>query len=354
MPSWILPSCDLVNDTLDGIITAYGAATYDGQPVEHPEVRAVRAILGLSAVAPARNFHIKIAMNAHSFGGYLIRPNLTFLDTLDPSLRPAYEAIGGLMTEQNEYVVGGPVETVGYCVTGAAVQAIAGESGVRKDQGTGEHILAFTPEIGAYETFFNPPNSALFDYNMDAIPMFLEGLKCCGVRLCLEDVSLNNGYPVRQTQHYPLSLTVCNHGREQAGRILGELMINSMALPAFEILGGIGLSSSEDVAVSVHVPSLGSLTYSDDLATVDAELAVYEEGHRAVRILFPFQITIELTGDANDDGEVNVLDVMTVLHDIMFDIPASNQDQADANNDGAVNVLDLQAIVSIAIGSAST
>lgn len=55
-----------------------------------------------------------------------------------------------------------------------------------------------------------------------------------------------------------------------------------------------------------------------------------------------------LLGDANDDGEINVSDIMAVISYIYDNTPATfNPVNADANGDGAINVIDVQAIIYI-------
>ncbi len=49
-----------------------------------------------------------------------------------------------------------------------------------------------------------------------------------------------------------------------------------------------------------------------------------------------------LYGDANNDGEVNVLDIIAIINYIMGGNPDPfNVEAADVNNDGLINVLDI-------------
>ena len=57
-------------------------------------------------------------------------------------------------------------------------------------------------------------------------------------------------------------------------------------------------------------------------------------------------------GDANADGTINVLDIVTIVNFIMgADTPTDTESCAsDANADGSINVLDIVSIVNIIMG----
>ena len=54
-----------------------------------------------------------------------------------------------------------------------------------------------------------------------------------------------------------------------------------------------------------------------------------------------------MLGDVNDDGVVNVLDVVLLVNSILNGDPANDYLQADLNEDGLLNVLDVVLIVNI-------
>ena len=54
-----------------------------------------------------------------------------------------------------------------------------------------------------------------------------------------------------------------------------------------------------------------------------------------------------MLGDVNDDGVVNVLDVVLLVNSILSGDPANDYPQADLNEDGLLNVLDVVLIVNI-------
>ncbi len=64
------------------------------------------------------------------------------------------------------------------------------------------------------------------------------------------------------------------------------------------------------------------------------------------------RIVREYSGDANDDGEINVLDIVTTANDIFGKAPAPGD--ADCDTDGMVNVVDIVCISNIILGIAPT
>ena len=54
-----------------------------------------------------------------------------------------------------------------------------------------------------------------------------------------------------------------------------------------------------------------------------------------------------LPGDANMDGDINVVDIVMIVGFIMYDNTELNFDASDMNNDGIINVIDIVQIVGI-------
>jgi len=59
----------------------------------------------------------------------------------------------------------------------------------------------------------------------------------------------------------------------------------------------------------------------------------------------PPPISDQAPGDANNDGQINILDVTGILNDILEIAPAPGN--GDCNNDGAVNILDVTCVLNI-------
>jgi hypothetical protein len=57
-------------------------------------------------------------------------------------------------------------------------------------------------------------------------------------------------------------------------------------------------------------------------------------------------------GDVNNDGNINVLDVLAALNHILGIVPLDEQGQwrADCNGDGQINVLDALGICNVILG----
>ena len=54
-----------------------------------------------------------------------------------------------------------------------------------------------------------------------------------------------------------------------------------------------------------------------------------------------------MIGDMNDDGVVNVLDVVSLVNSVLNGGSANDYPQADVNGDGALNVLDVVLLINI-------
>jgi len=120
-------------------------------PFSEPETQAVRDF--------CIQHKFKIALNYHSFSNLLIIP-WGFDNTLTPD-DDAYRALANKMTEQNNYVIGTGLETVGYLVNGDSDDWMYGE------QTTKPKILSMTPEVGPGSFGFWPPANAIDGLNKD-------------------------------------------------------------------------------------------------------------------------------------------------------------------------------------------
>jgi len=68
-----------------------------------------------------------------------------------------------------------------------------------------------------------------------------------------------------------------------------------------------------------------------------------------VSIMLTFQLSFttlaQAPGDANGDGQINILDVTVILNDILEIAPAPGN--GDCNEDGNVNILDVTCVLNI-------
>lgn len=133
-------SIDLFNDTYRG-----------DAPFSEPETQAVRDF--------CVQHQFKIALNYHAFSNLLIIP-WGFDNSLTPD-DASYRALGNKMTEQNNYLIGTGLETVGYLVNGDSDDWMYGE------QMTKPKILSMTPEVGPGSFGFWPPASAIDGLNKE-------------------------------------------------------------------------------------------------------------------------------------------------------------------------------------------
>lgn len=100
-------------------------------PFSEPETRAVRDFV--------TDHNFKIALNYHSFGGYLIYP---YGYTREPSEDiHVYRQLAGLLTQENRYQYGTGLETLAYHTNGDADDWMYSGEGADK-------VFSMTPEIG--------------------------------------------------------------------------------------------------------------------------------------------------------------------------------------------------------------
>ena len=104
--------------------------------------------------------------------------------------------------------------------------------------------------------------------------------------------------------------------------------------------------------VSQITVSAGSL----NAGSYNANLIIHSSDTIAPQITVPVSLLVTstgmITGDANCDGVVNILDAVSVVNFIVGDNPQPFCfENADINSDGIVNVLDFIGVISIALGS---
>ncbi|MBK8506756.1 MAG: immune inhibitor A [Saprospiraceae bacterium] len=109
-------------------------------PFSEPETQAVRAFV--------LDHDFKLALNYHSWGGYLIYP---FGYTPQPAEDvDVFRQLGNLLTSENRYVYGTGLETVAYPTNGDADDWMYGSHDDK------ESIFSMTPEVGTEEHSFWP------------------------------------------------------------------------------------------------------------------------------------------------------------------------------------------------------
>ncbi|MFK7980554.1 MAG: M14 family zinc carboxypeptidase, partial [Saprospiraceae bacterium] len=148
-------------------------------PFSEPETQAVRDF--------CIQHQFKIALNYHAFSNLLIIP-WGFDNTLTTD-DASYRALGNKMTEQNNYLIGTGLETVGYLVNGDSDDWMYGE------QTTKPKILSMTPEVGPGSFGFWPPANAIDGLNKENLWQNLSAaglLKAYGEVVDLNPARLEN------------------------------------------------------------------------------------------------------------------------------------------------------------------
>ena len=144
--------------------------------------------------------------------------------------------------------------------------------------------------------------------------------------------------------------------KKPAMTISAELLVNDQPIASKEN-GGFGENAKVTVKIPVG-PGKADYTvlYIADDGTVENIPAVFENGYLILELEhFSDYAIIKNTvpGDVNDDGEINVLDLM-YLANYFAKGEVINQANADVNADGALNVLDLMYLANFFAGKETT
>ncbi len=132
--------------------------TYRGPgPFSEPETQMVRDF--------CESHQFKIALNYHTYGNLLIFP-WGYVDSATPD-HATFQAFGGVMDRENDFLTGFGSQTVGYTVNGDSDDWMYGE------QSTKARIYALTPEVGPGNFGFWPPQAAIDQLNKTAMYMNL-------------------------------------------------------------------------------------------------------------------------------------------------------------------------------------
>ncbi len=133
-------------------------------PFSEPENRMMKFM------CETNNF--TIAVNAHSFGNYLIHPWGHNTDSLPPDSN-IFRRYSAEMVRENGYLTGTGLETVGYFTNGDSDDWMYGE------QTTKPKIFSMTPEVGANvsPSGFWPPATQIIGMCQNATSMNLMGAK---------------------------------------------------------------------------------------------------------------------------------------------------------------------------------
>lgn len=132
-----------------GSSTSTGADNYRGPSgFSEPETQAMRDYVN------ARNF--KFALNYHAYGEYWINAYCVPTATLTALDTKIIETSGHLMTRNTFYLVGTPIQTVGYNANGSSDDWF-----MIGDPANHDKLYCFSPEIGPDTYAFWPPTAQI-------------------------------------------------------------------------------------------------------------------------------------------------------------------------------------------------
>lgn len=138
----------------EGSSNNMGSSTYRGPAAfSEPETKAIQYLC---------NTHdFKIALNYHSYGNLLVTPwGYEDVSTIDSTI---FEQFGAFLTQQNKFVYGRGLETVGYVSNGDSDDWMYGEMGT----------YSMTPEVGSDDDGFYPPKDRIIPLCKSTLKMNL-------------------------------------------------------------------------------------------------------------------------------------------------------------------------------------
>ena len=129
-----------------------------------------------------------------------------------------------------------------------------------------------------------------------------------------------------------------------------NVLINIVNEPAFgtlEITGG-GEGNDMSMLQVLYIPNIDY--HGNDSFTYNAIHNEYNSEDATISLIINPANDVPYIGDLNDDGNIDVLDVIILVNHILS--PATVElEGADINNDGQVNILDVVALVNIILGN---
>ena len=120
-------------------------------------------------------------------------------------------------------------------------------------------------------------------------------------------------------------------------------IVNEPEFGTLEITGG-GEGSEMSMLQVLYIPNINY--FGNDSFTYNAMHNEYISEEAIISLTINSFNDVPYSGDLNDDGNIDVLDVIILVNHILS--PSTVElEGADINNDGEVNVLDVVALVSI-------
>ncbi|MEO6130701.1 MAG: M14 family metallopeptidase, partial [Saprospiraceae bacterium] len=156
----------------EGSSNNMGSSTYRGPSAfSEPETKAIQYL--------CFTHDFKIALNYHSYGNLLITPwGYEDVNTIDSTI---FEHYGELLTQQNKFVYGRGLETVGYVSNGDSDDWMYGEMGT----------YSMTPEVGNEDDGFFPAKDRIIPLCKSTIKMNLLAARLVNSLISITDETPN-------------------------------------------------------------------------------------------------------------------------------------------------------------------
>ena len=275
----------------------------------------------------------RLALNHHTFGNLLIYPD----NTTTPEELDNYQLLANKLAEDNQFQPGTPFETVNYRVAGSAIQYQR------------EHCMAFTPETGDYDDGFWPSNTKVFELNIKNLDMHKKAFLLAGQYYEASNLQFNGGSIIKRNVKNRLTLEIRNIGLfprqgetdEHSVCTINIVFPNNHIVTLNTSQSIVSLAESILIDEWVDVPILSNVNEDDQLEIL-IEIKDGYDNDFSFNNSFTMQAG-PIVGDVNQDGELNVLDIVKVINYIIGTGELSEEEYllADINNDGDVNILDI-------------
>lgn len=201
------------------------SATYRGPaPFSEPETQAVKLL--------CETYNFQVCLNYHTSGNLLIYPwGYSQQETED---HPSFRSIADVMTNENKYLAGTGLETVGYNVNGISDDWMYGEE-LSKNK-----IFAMTPEVGKRDFGFWPPENQIDHLNKSTLR---QNLLTAHVLLSYVSVKEENESEFLESYEGNLDFTLTMNGLQEGDVLLD---VNSLS-------SGLTVDLEEDSWDLIHL-----------------------------------------------------------------------------------------------------
>lgn len=214
--------------------------TYRGESAfSEPETQAVRDF--------CEDHQFQIALNYHTFGNLMIHPwGFNDMPTDEDAI---FKGMAGIMTAENNFLIGTGTETVGYVVNGDSDDWMYGETTTKPK------IYALTPEVGPNEFGFWPPQSAIDGLNKSCL---LQNITTAQLLFSFVEYTESSTQVITQKSGV-LPITITNYGL-QSGEVTLSITSDDSTVEVEENDLSYTLAPQESQVININYQVLSDET----------------------------------------------------------------------------------------------